>query len=76
MEKKEVEKRLEDWAVRFPQEWDVVCGIRMAGLQENIRISAMLLEAGFDELHFMFLRRISYLMVGEANSRVDRIQMD
>ncbi len=55
-------EKLTTWALEHKKEWEIVCGIRLTGIETNLQILEMLKEAGFYELRDMIIYRIYYCM--------------
>ncbi len=53
------------WAVDHMEEWEIVCGLRSAGLERTMEVYYMLREDGLQELQEMIVSRI-YAMLLES----------
>lgn len=53
------------WAVDHFEEWEIVCGLRSAGLERTMEVYYMLREEGLQELQEMMVSRI-YAMLLES----------
>ncbi|MCC0650530.1 hypothetical protein ACTPDI_17760 [Clostridioides difficile] len=53
---------LAQWFIEHPHEWEIICGIRETGPQNNYKVMLMLEDAGFYELSYMISCRLHYLL--------------
>lgn len=51
------------WAVDHMEEWEIVCGLRPAGLERTMEIYYMLREERLQELQEMMVSRIYAMML-------------
>lgn len=58
------QNRMMDWALRHPEEWEVVLGFANADIERIIYIKDMLTDAGFIELPELLAMRV-YRMLAE-----------
>lgn len=62
MKENQYNDKLTVWALEHKKEWEIICGIRITGLDTNLKILKMMKEAGFQELRDMLAYRIYYCM--------------
>lgn len=53
------------WAVAHWEEWEIICGLRPAGIERNLEIYDLLRADGLPELTEMMLTRIYTMMLEE-----------
>lgn len=63
MDKYEMAVKVLKWAKEHPQEWNVVCGIQDADLDENLTIAGMLRDERFYELCLMLTIRATMMLL-------------
>lgn len=51
------------WAVDHFEEWEIVCGLRPAGLERTMEVYYMLREESLQELQEMMVSRIYAMML-------------
>lgn len=56
------------WAVAHWEEWQIICGLRPAGIGRNLEIYKMLKEDDLQELTEMMVSRIYAMMLEESQS--------
>ena len=62
MQENQYNDKLTSWALEHKKEWEIICGIRISGINTNLKILEMVKEAGFKELRDMIVYRINYCM--------------
>ena len=62
MQENQYNDKLTSWALEHKKEWEIICGIRISGINTNLKILEMVKEAGFKELREMIVYRINYCM--------------
>lgn len=62
MQENQYNDKLTSWALEHKKEWEIICGIRISGINTNLKILEMVKEAGFRELRDMIVYRIYYCM--------------
>lgn len=69
MNKKNIE--LSQWSIEYPYEWEIVCGTRETGPQNNYKIMLLLEKAGFQELSYMISCRLNCLLNDENKINIE-----
>lgn len=54
--------KLTEWALEHKKEWEIICGIRLTGIDTYLKILEMVKQAGFQELRNMITYRIYYCL--------------
>lgn len=62
MQENQYNDKLTSWALEHKKEWEIICGIRISGINTNLKILEMVKKAGFKELRDMIVYRIYYCM--------------
>jgi hypothetical protein len=62
MQQNQYNDKLTSWALEHKKEWEIICGIRISGIDTNLKILEMVKDAGFKELRDMIVYRIYYCM--------------
>lgn len=62
MQGNQYNEKLTLWSLEHKKEWEIICGIRITGLDTNLKILEMIKTAGFRELRDMMAFRIYYCM--------------
>jgi len=62
MQEHQYNDKLTSWALEHKKEREIICGIRISGINTNLKILEMVKKAGFKELRDMIVYRIYYCM--------------
>ena len=62
MQGNQYNEKLTSWALEHKKEWEIICGIRITGLDTNLKILEMIKAAGFIELRDMMVFRIYHCL--------------